>query len=128
GVVDASEEVERLPHDLPHGAARVEGAVRVLEHVLDVPARLSRTPARALRKRRPAQEDLAGALLVQARDGARERRLARPRLTDEAQALARRHLEVHVVDDLEFAVGGADPAKGEDRLPLLPRGRDLARL
>ena len=65
---------------------------------------------------RAAQEDLARPLRVKARDRAGERGLARPRLADERQALARRHLEVHVVDNRQVAVRRRGRREREHRL------------
>ena len=82
------EQLDRLAHDLPDRLPRVERAVRVLEHVLDLPARLAAATPRARRQLDVAEQHAPGALGVHAGDRPGQGRLARAGLADERQALA----------------------------------------
>ena len=64
---------------------------------------------------RPSKTTRARGQLVQAHEAAPERRLAAAGLADEAERLARPHLERHVVDGLHASDLAADDATPLDR-------------
>ena len=108
--------------DLRDRLPRVERAVRVLEHVLDLPAHVRVARSRPGRQRSSAKRDLAGVVRVQAGDAAGERGLAGARLADEREALARSHHEVDVVQHLPRSVRRVHAAHGDERVLDLDLG------
>src|SRR3954447_9174346 len=113
GAPAAAEQRELASDRLAHRPPRVQRRVRVLEHVLDLAPRLVRARPRGLRQHVVAEAHLAGVVLVQAGDAARERRLAAARLADEREALVAMHLEVDVEQRVARAVVGVERLDGE---------------
>src|SRR5205085_4401378 len=92
--IDVEEQTHRLSHDLPDRLPRVQRVVRALEDVLQLAARLAVTCAGAGRERSSLQLQRAREVAMEPGDTARERRLARARLTDEGDAFAGTHGQV----------------------------------
>src|SRR5207245_9408422 len=88
-LVEVEEQAQGLADDLPDRLARVERAVRALEHVLQLAPRLAVARPGAGRKGAVAQGDLAGEAAVEPRDAAGEGRRPRAGFADERDALAR---------------------------------------
>ena len=93
---------QRLGDDALDGLARVERTVRVLEHHLDVAARLAQFLARQLMQVAPQQLDTARGRRIQRHHQAREGGLARTRFTDDAQAAAGLDREAHAVERMHL--------------------------
>src|SRR5205814_10214226 len=113
------------------GLRRVERAIRVLEHHLEV------TPRRAQRRRRQpveilaAEEDAAGIGRLQRHGEARQRRLAGTRLADDAEAAAGFQHEADAAQRGDFVrppprqragapVAADQPLEGEQRRTQAP--------
>ena len=101
-------DLERLGDDLPDPHARVQGAVRILEHdayvAPEAPEVGTARPGDVLTvevdrpARRPDQSD----------EGSGERRLAAPRLADEAERLPTVDHEVDTVDGAHHTIAGLE--------------------
>src|SRR5262245_57895203 len=89
GTSERQEVTHGLVDDLADGLPRIERVVGALEHVLDLTPCRRVTRARAGRQRTSAERHLARKRRMKPRDAACERGLARARLPDEGQALAR---------------------------------------
>jgi hypothetical protein len=112
--------LEAVSDVVEHGHVREQGVG--LEDRVDV-APVGRDPDR----RAPADLDLAGARLVEARDHPQGRRLATARWPEQGEELTRMHLEVDVVDRDQIPETLRDSAQRDVRsLPSLHRA-DLTR-
>ena len=67
---------------------------------------------------RPSKVSVAGPLLVQAADAARDRGLAAARLADQRDHLGLGHVEADAVHDLLAAVEDLEVVDGQDDVPL----------
>jgi hypothetical protein len=106
---------------LQHGAARVQRAVRVLEHHLEVAARARRSAAASSVCRSCPSTAPAGGGRFQRHHQPRQRALARARFTHHAQAAPALQREAHAVQRLHRGPGAE---QGLARQPvLLVQGR-----
>jgi hypothetical protein len=104
-------DAQRLPDDLAHGHARVEGRVRVLEHDLDVAPNGPHLPAPEAADVLPVEDDLALGRLEQLDDRAAERRLPAAGLADDPERLARPDREVDPVDGAHLSNRALEDAR-----------------
>ena len=95
--------IERLLDDRADAHPRVERRVRILKDDLEVPARAAELAARQRAHVHVLDADLAGGRLDQPQQAAPGRRLAAAGLADQAERLARRDRERHVVDGANTA-------------------------
>ena len=99
-VINLLEDLQGLADDRPHGQARIERSVRVLEDDLHVaPQRAQRIAVHA-RDVGALEHHLAGGRLDQAQDAAAGRRFAAARLAHQPQGLALADVEAHAVDGM----------------------------
>ena len=89
---------ERLLDDRADAHPRIQRRVRILEDDLEVPARAAQFAGRELPDVQLLEPDLARRRLDQPQHAPPGRRLAAPGLADEAERLAGRDGEAHVVD------------------------------
>jgi len=104
---------EGLAQGVTDRHARVERRVGVLEHDLDR-ARVARGEPAS--ERCAGEQDLAVEVRVESGDAARDGRLARARLADDADDLRGVHLHVDIVDDGHGAVPCPQAAHGQQGL------------
>lgn len=103
----------RLGEQLAHGVARVEAAVRVLEHHLHVLARVAQLLAIHGEQVLPAKADCAAAGFVQAQQAAPQGGFAAAGLAHDAQGFARMHVQAQVAQRMH----GVLAPPGQQRLP-----------
>ena len=87
-----------LAQGLPHGQARVERAVGILEHHLDPPVIGAAFRALEVQHVEPGIVDAAGIGLVQAHQAAGQGRFPAARFADDAQGLAALHPKADAVE------------------------------
>ncbi len=92
--------LDRDAHDLADRPSWVERVVGTLEDVLDAAAHLFRPLPGPRLENLPIETDLAGPRVVEANDGAGERRLPRSGLTYQGDALFGSQVERDAVQDL----------------------------
>jgi hypothetical protein len=100
----AQQPVQRFGHDLADRLPRVEGGIRVLEDVLDLPQHRHRAVAGAAREPGLLEGDLAGPVPVQPDDAAGQRRLAGAGLADDGHARLPGHVQVDAGEHRHRAV------------------------
>ena len=116
---------QRPADDLRHGLARVERGIGVLEHDLRSAAHARQRALRQAGHVLAGDADAASVGLLQAQDQAAERRLAGPRLADQADHLACCNRQRHVVDraNARRPVARAPTLEGERREAARQRER-----
>jgi hypothetical protein len=101
GAAGFGQRFERLGDDARHGLARVERAVGVLEHHLEIAPRGAQLGLGQRMQIATFEAHAARGGRVERHHEARDGRLARARFTDDAHALAGLHLEAHAVERLD---------------------------
>ncbi len=132
GVVGADAvDRHRLDQRLADREARVERRVRVLEHDLDALSHRQQLGAREREQVLAVEHRLAGdraaVRLVQAQERQAERRLARPRLADDAERAAGAQAKRRALDGTEL-LAAERPARDPEALGEVGRLEDDARV
>src|SRR5204862_6119411 len=112
-----------LDDRVAYAAPRVQRAIRILEHDLYPAAQRPELVSLEAREIHAAQTHFAARGLDEARDASGERRLARPRFTDNAERLAFAYLQADLACRLHFPAH-AEPAALDVRLGELVGGKD----
>ena len=92
----------RLGHGAPDAPARVERAVGVLEHHLEVAPRRAQIARRQRVQVTPLQQHLTGRGRLQRHHQPRQRALARTRFTHDAQAAPGHHPQRHALERMHL--------------------------
>ena len=95
---------QRLGDDAGHRHARIQRALRVLEHDLEAPAERGQRLARGRPDIGAVEQHLARRRPLQAHDGLAQRGLAAARFADDAQGLAAPDLEVDAVQRMDMGL------------------------
>ena len=103
GLVRVALCLQGLGDDAFHRLARIERAIGVLEHHLEIASCLAQLRRGQLVQVASQQVHGAGGGCVQRHDESRERRFARTRLADNAQAAAAGHGKAHAVECVHLA-------------------------
>ena len=108
---------QRLADHASDRVARVQRGVRILEDHLHPLAQRPQLAFAEVRDVRAVEDDLAAGRLVQAQEGAADRRLAAPGLADEPERLAALDPERDAVDGLHVADVAVHHDSAPDREP-----------
>src|SRR6187402_3247927 len=118
GAVSTLQHGERLGDDTGDGLARIERAVRVLEHHLEIAPRAAQLVGRDAVEVAPKQRDLPRGRPLQRHHDARERGFSGAGLADDAEALAGLDLYADAVERPHLA-RWTEQAFARQRIALL---------